>query len=92
MGRKISFIERQTMSELLFSAVLGSFFMVRLFRCPWLRNPQYLAASIAGTVAGPLILHAFWPALDGDFIAGAIIGTVGPLAGMALFDAFLKSA
>ncbi|MGB3540132.1 MAG: hypothetical protein WBA42_18425, partial [Mesorhizobium sp.] len=78
------------MSELLFSAVLGSFFMVRLFRGPWLRNPQYLAAAIAGSVAGTLILHTFWPALDGDFIAGAIIGAVGPLAGMALFDAFLK--
>lgn len=80
------------MSELLFSAVLGSFFMVRLFRGPWRRNPQYLAAAIAGSVAGTLILHAFWPALDGDFIAGAIIGAVGPIAGMALFDAFLKSA
>jgi hypothetical protein len=80
------------MSELLFSAVLGSFFMVRLFRGPWLRNPHYLAASITGSVAGTLILHAFWPAFDGDFIAGAIVGVVGPLAGMALFDAFLKSA
>lgn len=80
------------MSELLFSAVLGSFFMVRLFRGPWRRNPQYLAAAIAGSVAATLILHAFWPALDGDFIAGAIIGAVGPIAGMALFDALLKSA
>ncbi len=79
------------MSELLFSAVLGSFFMVRLFRGPWLRNPQYLAASIAGAVAGTLILHFGWPALDGDFIAGVIVGAVGPLAGMALFDALLKS-
>jgi len=80
------------MSELLFTAVLGSFFMVRLFRGPWLRNPHYLAAAIAGSVAGSLVLHAYWPALDGDFITGAIVSTVGPLAGMALFDAFLKSA
>lgn len=80
------------MSELLISAVLGSFFMVRLFRGSWLRNPQYLAASIAGSVACTLTLHACWPVLDGDFIAGVIIGTLGPLAGMALFDAFLRSA
>ncbi|OQM77480.1 hypothetical protein [Manganibacter manganicus] len=80
------------MSELLLSAVLGSFFMARLFRGSWLRNPQYLAASIAGSVAGSLLLHAFWPALDGDFIAGAIIGVAGPYAGMTLFDLLLKSA
>lgn len=80
------------MTYLLVSAVLGSFMMVRLFKGPWGRNPQYLAAAIAGSVAGTLLLHTFWPALDDDFIAGGIVGIAGPIAGIVLFDALLGIA
>jgi hypothetical protein len=80
------------MAYLLVSAVLGSFVMVRLFKGPWSRNPQYLAAAIAGSVAGTLLLHAFWPALDDDFLAGGLIGIAGPVAGIVLFDTLLGMA
>jgi hypothetical protein len=80
------------MTYLLVSAVFGSFVMVRLFKGPWGRNPHYLAAAIAGSVAGTLLLHAFWPALDGDFIAGGIVGIAGPIAGIMLFDTLLGMA
>jgi hypothetical protein len=80
------------MSQLLLSAVLGSFFIVRLFKGPWVRNPHYLAAAIVGSVLGTLLLHAFWPALDGDFIASGAVGIAGPIAGMLLFDAVLGAA
>ena len=80
------------MTDLLVSAVLGSFVMVRLFRGPWGRNPQYLAAAIAGSVAATLLLHAFWPALDNDFVAAGLVGIAGPIAGMMAFDALLNAA
>jgi hypothetical protein len=66
--------------------------MVRLLKGPWIRNPQYLAAAIAGSVVGSLLLHAGWPGLDGDFVAGGIVGIAGPIAGIVLFDAVLRNA
>lgn len=80
------------MAYLLVSAVLGSFVIVRLMKGPWGRNPHYLAAAIAGSVAGTLLLHAFWPAMDDDFIVGGLVGIAGPIAGIMLFDALLKTA
>lgn len=74
------------MSELLFSAILTAFTMVRVIKGSWLRNPQYLAAGIAGAVVGTLVLHSFWPAYDDDFIIGGVVGIFGSWAGMALFD------
>lgn len=80
------------MTYLLVSAILGSFAMVRLLKGPWGRNPHYLAAAIAGSVAGTLLVHGFWPALDDDFIVGGVVGVAGPIGGMMLFDALLRAA
>jgi len=77
------------MAELLFSAVTTAFVMVRLVKGPWLRNPQYLACSICGSVVAALLLHALWPAMVGSFIVGGITGLAGAWGAMALFDAVL---
>jgi hypothetical protein len=74
------------MSDILFSAVTTGFFMVRLLRGPWLRNPQYLAAAICGSVLAALMLHLFWPIMDDSFIIGGVTGLAGSWAGMVLFD------
>jgi hypothetical protein len=74
------------MSDILFSAVTTGFFMVRLFRGPWLKNPQYLAAAICGSILAALTLHLFWPVMDDSFIVGGATGLAGSWAGMALFD------
>lgn len=74
------------MSEILFSAVTTGFFMVRLFKGPWLKNPQYLASAICGAVVAAVTLHLFWPVMDDSFIVGGITGLAGSWGGMALFD------
>jgi glycerol uptake facilitator-like aquaporin len=74
------------MSDILFSAVTTGFFMVRLFRGPWLKNPQYLAAAICGSILAALTLHLFWPVMDDSFVVGGATGRAGSWAGMALFD------
>jgi hypothetical protein len=74
------------MFDVLFSAVTTGFFMVRLFRGPWLRNPQYLAAAICGSVLAALMLHLFWPVMDDSLVVGGVTGLAGSWAGMALFD------
>lgn len=75
------------MSEIIFSAVTTGFFMVRLFKGPWVRNPQYLAAAICGSVLAALMLHLFWPAMDDSFMVGGATGLAGSWGGIALFDA-----
>ncbi|WP_311028949.1 hypothetical protein [Mesorhizobium koreense] len=74
------------MSDILFSAVTTGFFMVRLFRGPWLKNPQYLAAAICGSILAALTLHLFWPVMDDSFVVGGGAGLAGSWVGMALFD------
>jgi hypothetical protein len=80
------------MAELLFSAVTSAFLIVRLLRGPWRKNPQYLACAICGSVVAALLLHAFWPSMDGSFIVGGIAGLAGSWGMMALFDAVLGVA
>ncbi len=85
-------VQRPIMSDLLLSAILTTFTMVRLLRGPWLRNPQYLASGIVGAIVGILLLHGFWPAADDDFIVGGVTGIFGSWAGMAVFDTILGMA
>jgi hypothetical protein len=77
------------MSELLLSAILTAFTMVRIIKGPWLRNPQYLAAGIAGSVVAALVLHTYWPGFEDDFIVGGVVGIAGSWGGMVLFDTAL---
>ena len=85
-------VQGPTMSELLLSAIFTAFTMVRVIKGSWLRNPQYLATGILGAIVGALVLHAYWPAYDDDFIVGGVTGIFGSWAGMALFDAILGMA
>jgi glycerol uptake facilitator-like aquaporin len=77
------------MSGILFSAVTTGFLMVRLFKGPWLKNPQYLAAAICGSILAVLVLHLFWPVMDDSFFVGGATGLAGSWAGMTLFDMVL---
>jgi hypothetical protein len=77
------------MSGILLSAISSGFFMVRIIKGPWRRNPQYLAASIAGSIVAILVLHSLWPDMDDDFIVGGIAGVAGAWGGMILFDTAL---
>ena len=85
-------VQRPAMSDFLLSAVFTAFAMVRVLKGPWLRNPQYLASGILGAIVGVLLLHAFWPAYDDDFIVGGVMGIFGSWVGMAVFDAILGIA
>ena len=77
------------MAEILLSALFNGFFMVRVVKGPWLRNPQYLAVAIAGCMLAMLGLKAFWPGLEDDFIVGNLVGLGGCMSGMLAFDAAL---
>lgn len=85
-------VQGPDMSDLLFSAVLTAFTMVRVLKGSWTRNPQYLATGILGAIVGALVLHAYWPAYDDDFVVGGVTGIFGSWAGMALFNAMLGMA
>ena len=68
------------------SAVLSSFFAVRILKGHWMRNPQYLAVAIVGSVVGALLLHAGWPGFDEDFILPTIVSFVGSCVAVFAFD------
>jgi hypothetical protein len=80
------------MSDILISAISTGFLMVRLFKGSWLRNPQYLACAICGSILAALALHLFWPVMDDSFVVGGLTGLAGSWAGMALFDLALGAA
>jgi hypothetical protein len=80
------------MSEILLSAVFSCFFVVRLAKGPWLRNPQYLAVAITGSILGTLLLHNFAAEYDGDLIIGSIASLGGAWGGILLFDTLVGLA
>jgi hypothetical protein len=80
------------MSELLLSAVFTAFWTVRLVRGSWLRNPQYLAVGIVGSILGAVVLRAISPDLEDDFIVGGLIGVAGSWGGILLFETAIGSA
>lgn len=74
------------MTEILLGAISTSFLLVRIFKGPWMRNPQYLAAAVIGAVAVSLGLYRFAPDLENDLIVGSIAGAAGAWGGMFAFD------
>jgi hypothetical protein len=74
------------MWDILISALSASFFLVRVVKGPWMRNPQYLAAATIGAVAISLLLSVVAPAVEDSFIAGGLAGLAGAWAGIAAFD------
>lgn len=74
------------MSAILISALSSSFFLVRIVKGPWMRNPQYLAAATVGAVAIGLLLASYDPGMENNFVTGGIAGLAGAWAGIAAFD------
>ncbi len=74
-----------------FSALFNSFFVVRIVKGPWRRNPQYLAVAMVGSILATLTLKAFWPGMEDSFIIGGLVSFGGSWAGMMLFDAVLSA-
>jgi uncharacterized membrane protein YoaK (UPF0700 family) len=68
------------------SAVLSSFFAVKIIKGHWMRNPQYLAAAIVGSVIGALLLHAGWPQFDDDILLPTLISFIGSCVAVFAFD------
>ena len=74
------------LSLIALSAVLSSFFAVRIIKGPWRSNPQYLAVAIVGSVVGALLLHASWPQFDSDFVLPTIASFIGSCVAVFAFD------
>lgn len=68
------------------SALFSAFVAVRLLKGAWMRNPQYLALSIVGSLAALLLLHAGWPQFDTDFVMPTIVSFIGSCAAVYIFD------
>lgn len=80
------------MAETVLSALSTAFFMVRIVKGPWMRNPQYVAAALTGALVAGLLLNSFSEELEADFIFGSIAGLFGGWLGIFGFDRFLGSA
>jgi len=74
------------MIELVIAALSTAFFVVRIFKGPWMRNPQYVAASTIGALVVTGILYRFAPDIEGDLIIGSVAGFAGAWFGMFAFD------
>lgn len=74
------------MSAIVFAALSSAFFLVRIVKGPWMRNPQYVAAATIGAVALSLGLYLYSPGLEDNLIVGGLVGAAGAWAGIAAFD------
>ncbi|MFZ1773496.1 MAG: hypothetical protein WAT78_06010 [Rhizobiaceae bacterium] len=74
------------MPGILLSALFSCFTMVRIAKGPWMRNPQYLAVSLVGSVLAMLALNAYSPGMADEFVAGTLAAMAGAYAGIAAFD------
>lgn len=75
------------MPNIVLSALLSSFLIVRVFKGPWLRNPQYLAVCIVGSAAAMLVLNSLSPGAADEFIAGNGAAFMGAYLAVIAFDA-----
>lgn len=64
----------------LLSAVLVSFFLVRVIKGPWARHPHYLSLAMIGSVAATIVLTRISPGMEDDFIAGNAATFFGAIA------------
>lgn len=79
------------MADVFLTSLFSSFFLVRLLKGSWLRNPVYLALAIVGGVAGLIGTKVMWPGSESDFIAGNLAALVGAWAAIVLYDRVLGS-
>ena len=74
------------MAEIVLSALGTAFFLVRVVKGPWMRNPQYLAAALTGALIAGLLLNSYSEDLEASFIFGTLAGLAGGWAGIFAFD------
>lgn len=74
------------MSEIVLGALSSAFFLVRIIKGPWMRNPQYVAAATIGAVALSLALLKLAPDVENNFLTGGLAGAAGAWVGIVLFD------
>jgi hypothetical protein len=70
----------------LLSAVLSSFFLVRLIKGPWMRYPHYLGLAMIGSILSTVILASVSPGMEDEFIAGNLAAFAGAFVAIQAFD------
>lgn len=72
------------MPDLVISALISSFTFVRLLKGPWLRNPQYLAAAMIGSVVLSLVAEKLDPGSSDSLVNATVYAFAGSAAGIFL--------
>lgn len=72
------------MPDLVISALVSSFTVVRLLKGPWLRYPQFLAAAMIGSVVLSLVAEKLDPGSADSMINATIYAFAGSAAGIFL--------
>ncbi|MBP1851211.1 hypothetical protein [Rhizobium halophytocola] len=72
------------MPSLVITALVASFTFVRLLKGPWMRNPQYLAAAMIGSMIVVIAGDGLDPGIGDDFIMGNLLALGGSAAGIFL--------
>lgn len=74
------------MPSLVFNALFSSFFVVRVAKGRWMRNPHYLAAAMLASLVSLLILDACSSGSADSLIYGNLASMAGGWLGIALYD------
>lgn len=74
------------MSDVFITALFSSFFLVRIVKGSWTRNPAYVALAIFGGMAGLFTLMHFAPGTQDSFIAGNLAALGGALGAILVYD------
>lgn len=73
------------MPGLIFNALFSSFFMVKLVRGRWTRNPDHLAAATVASVCALIILNCWSPGAAASFIYGNLAALGGAWLGLFVY-------
>ncbi|MBI1260650.1 MAG: hypothetical protein GC184_02895 [Rhizobiales bacterium] len=74
------------MVDVYITALFTSFFLVRLVKGSWTRNPAYVALSIFGGMAGLILLMKLSPGAEGSLIYGNFAALGGALTAILIYD------
>ena len=74
------------MPTLVFNALLSSFFVVKVFKGRWTRNPHYLAVTMVASVVALLVLDCCSPGAADSFVYGNIASFAGAWLGLMIYD------
>ncbi len=73
-------------ADVFLTSLFSSFFLVRLLKGSWLRNPVYLALAIIGGLIGLISAMSMWPGSENDLIAGNAAALAGAWALIFVYD------